>query len=250
VKGRPGIAGQAHPFTLFSVVAGVAALAFLLPAPTGPVLLYVTVVALAILTGAGASVARAALICLPLWVLLILLLAVGGDGARSAIGPVTVSRTGLEAALAQGARLGAVATASFVLFASFDPSRFLDAVAARGWSFHAAYLVVATLQAAPRFRQRAAAILEAQRARGLRFGGGPARRVRALLPLTAPLVLGMLSETDDRAMALETRGLDARASRTPLDPPMDRAADRVVRWSVAACVAAAALWRLHALGAF
>jgi energy-coupling factor transporter transmembrane protein EcfT len=60
----------------------------------------------------------------------------------------------------------------------------------------------------------------------------------------------MLSETDDRAMALETRGLDARASRTPLDPPMDRAADRVVRWSVAACVAAAALWRLRALGAF
>ena len=144
------------------------------------------------------------------------------------IGPLTLARAGWETALAQGARLGAVATASLALFASFDPSRFLDAVAARGCgSFHAAYLIVATLQAAPRFRQRAAGILEAQRARGLRFSGGPIRRVRALLPLTGPLVLGMLSETDDRAMALETRGLDARVARTPLDPPVDRLGDQV-----------------------
>jgi energy-coupling factor transport system permease protein len=233
-----------HPFTGFTVVAGTAMLAFILPAPAGPIALYGAVILLAVGVGAGRSVVRAALVCLPLWILLILLLAVFGNGPRLAIGPLTVVRTGLEAALAQGARLGAVATASLALFASFDPSRFLDAVAARGWSFHAAYLIVATLQAAPRFRQRAAGILEAQRARGLRFGGGPVRRLRALLPLTAPLVLGMLSETDDRAMALETRGLDARVARTPLNAPADRAADRVTRWVVAALVMAAVVWRL------
>lgn len=239
-----GLARRAHPFTLFAVVAGVALLAFLLPPPAGPVALYGTVVLLAVLAGAGRAAVRAALICLPLWLLLLLLLAVFGGGARVALGPLGVSRGGLAAALAQGARLGAVATASLALFAAFDPSRFLDAVAARGWSFHAAYLVVATLQAAPRFRQRAAGILEAQRARGLRFGGGPVRRLRGLVPLTTPLVLGMLSEADDRAMALETRGLDARGARTPLDPPPDRPADRIARWSVAVLVLAALAWRL------
>jgi energy-coupling factor transport system permease protein len=239
-----GLARRAHPFTLFAITGAIAALAFILPAPGGPVGLYVVVVVLAIAGGVGRSALRALLVCLPLWLLLFLLLAVLGHGSRADLGPVSVSRAGLAAALAQGARLGAVATASLALFACFDPSRFLDAVAARGWSFHAAYLLVATLQAAPRFRHRAAMILEAQRARGLRFGGGPIRRLRGLAPLTTPLVLGMLSEVDDRAMALETRGLDARVARTPLDPPADRAPDRLIRLGLPVLVVAALAWRL------
>jgi energy-coupling factor transport system permease protein len=189
---------------------------------------------LAVATGVGRSAVRALIVCLPLWFLLFLLLALFGHGDRADLGPISVSRAGLEAAVAQGARLGAVATASLALFACFDPSRFLDAVAARGWSFHAAYLLVATLQAAPRFRHRAAMILEAQRARGL----------RGLAPLTTPLVLGMLSEVDDRAMALETRGLDARVARTPLDPPPDRVPDRLIRLGLPVLVLAALAWRL------
>lgn len=238
-----GLAARAHPFTLFVVVAGAAALAFIVPAPAGPLALYALTAVLALITGNAGAVARAALVCLPLWVLLALLHGVGGSfDPRS----LTVSREGLAAAAAQGARLGAVATASLVLFAAFDPSRFLDAVAERGWSFHAAYLVVATLQAAPRFRRRAAAILEAQRARGLRTGRGVAGRVRALVPLTAPLVLGMLTEADDRAMALEMRGLGARVARTPLAPPPRRAGDRIARWAIGALVVAGIAWRLLA----
>jgi energy-coupling factor transport system permease protein len=244
VRSGRSLARDAHPFTLFAITAAVALLAFILPPPVGPVTLYAAVAVLALVTGSGRAAARALLVCLPLWILLFLLLAAFGSGPRVDLGMMAVSRPGLAAALAQGARLGAVATASLALFASFDPSRFLDAVAVRGWSFHAAYLLVATLQAAPRFRQRAAMILEAQRARGLRFGGNPVRRLRGLAPLTTPLVLGMLSEVDDRAMALETRGLDARVARTPLEPPADRIADRLIRGGLVVAVLAALAWRL------
>jgi hypothetical protein len=53
---------------------------------------------------------------------------------------------------------------------------------------------------------------------------------------------------DERALALETRGLSAGARRTPLAPPPDATAERVVRWAlVAVCIAAIAgrvLWRV------
>ena len=133
-------------------------------------------------------------------------------------------------AATQAARLGAIATASLALYASFSPSRFVDAVAERGWPFSASYLVVATLLALPRFRARAAAILEAQRSRGLRLRGNPVNRVRAIGPVTFPLLLGALAEVDERGFALETRCAGAVTRRTPLDPPRDTVVDRVVRW--------------------
>lgn len=220
-----------HPFTPFVLVLAIALLAFLLPAPLGPLALYAVVIVAALSLRMPRTVVAAALVSAPLWAFLLLLHVVlpGGEGPG--------------AAAAQGARLGAVATASLMLLQSFNPSRFLDAASARGATLGAAYLVVSTLEAAPRLRRQAAAILEAQRARGLRVAISPAGRLRALVPLTLPLVLGTLSEVDERAMALEVRGFGGGGARTPLDPPRVAALDRVARWGALLSVAGAAVWR-------
>ena len=232
MTGRPApLAARAHPFTPLVVAAAVAVLAFALPAPAGPIALYAATAGLVVLAGVPGAVATGALVCLPLWFFLFLLHVVlrGGDG--------------LHAALAQGARLGAIASASAALLRAFRPLRFLDAMAARGRSFHSAYLVVATLQSLPRLRARAHAIQEAQRARGLRLRGAPLGRVRALVPLTLPLMLGSLAEVDDRAMALDTRAVASRR-RTPLDPPAWRTGDSLACGVAAAAVLAALAWRI------
>ena len=44
----------------------------------------------------------------------------------------------------------------------------------------------------PRMQSRANSILEAQQARGLRIEGSLARRVKALIPLIGPVLLGSL----------------------------------------------------------
>ncbi|HEU4700345.1 MAG TPA: energy-coupling factor transporter transmembrane component T [Gemmatimonadales bacterium] len=250
VAGAVGLALRAHPFTPFVVALAVALLAFLLPGPWGPVALYGVVLALAGATGVGGAARTALLVCLPLWLFLFLLHGVLGEGPRVAAGPLRLSAAGLALALAQAGRFGAIATASLGLLRAFRPSRFLDAAAARGWPFHLPYLLVATLQAGPRLRHRAGLVLEAQRTRGLRYGGSPLARLRALGPVVLPLVLGALAEVDDRAMALETRGLGAAGhgavARTPLDPPRDTAGDRLVRWGAALAVLAALVWRVLA----
>ena len=225
-----------HPFTPFVATAGTAILAFALPAPGGQLALYGAVSLLAVLAGEPRAVRTAVLLSLTIWGFLWLLhvLLPGGRGA--------------ETALAQGARIGAVATVSVYLLRTFDASALLDAFAERGWPFTPAYLMVATMQAAPRLRARAASILEAQRARGLRVGRSPIGRIRALAPLTLPLLLGTIAEVDDRALALESRGLGRHrgVARTALAPPAFRLIDTIVCWGTALAVAGALAVRVSA----
>src|SRR5438552_16156117 len=86
-------------------------------------------------------------------------------------------------------------------------------------------------------RGRARRIVEAQRCRGLSPQGSLGNRLRALRALALPLVLSALHDVDERAFALETRGMVSGARRTPLAPPPDSAVERAARWALlVACV--------------
>jgi energy-coupling factor transporter transmembrane protein EcfT len=241
----PGaLAARANPLTPLVVTGAIAVTAIALPGAGAAVALYAATVILVVVAGAGRAALRALVPLAPLWIFLFLLHGVLGQGGRIAVGGLSLSRDGLALAVTQGARLGAIGTASLALYAAFSPARFTDAVAERRWPFSVAYLVVATLLALPRFRARAAVILEAQRSRGLRLRGGVVNRIRALGPVTFPLLLGALAEIDERGYALETRCAAGPVRRTALEPPADRALDRVVRWTATLSAAAAVAWRV------
>jgi energy-coupling factor transport system permease protein len=237
-------ASRAHPFTPLVVTVSVAAAAVAAPGPVAASALYAVTIMVVVLAGAGRAALRALVPLAPLWFFLLLLHGVLGDGDRAVMAGVSLSRDGLTLAVTQACRLGAIATASLALYAAFSPARFVDAMAERRWPFSLSYLVVATLLALPRFRARAAAILEAQRSRGLRLRGNPIRRARALAPVTFPLLLGALAEVDERGFALETRCASGVTRRTPLDPPRDSITDRAVRAGAVLGAAAVALWRV------
>ena len=240
----PGaLAARAHPFTPLALTLCIAVIAVALPGPAAAASLYAATLLVVLTAGTGRAALRALVPLAPLWLFLFLLHGVLGDGGRVTVLGVSLSRDGLILAATQAARLGAIATASLALYASFSPARFVDAVAERGWPFSTAYLVVATLLALPRFRARAASILEAQRSRGLRLRGSPLNRVRALGPIMFPLLLGVLAEVDERGFALETRCASGVKRRTALAPPSDTLADGLVRWGGAAAAAAAIVWR-------
>lgn len=236
-------AGRAHPFTPLALALAIAILAVALPGPGPTGLLYGATILLAIVGGVGRAALRALLPLAPLWFFLFLLHGLLGEGPRVDLLGISFSQAGLTLALSQGARLGSIATASLAAYASFSPARLVDAVAERGWPFSAAYLVVATLLALPRFRARAAAIIEAQRSRGLRLSGSPIQRLRALGPVTFPLLLGALTEVEERGFALETRCAGGSVRRTPLAPPRDHAPERVMRWAAVLAALAALAWR-------
>jgi energy-coupling factor transport system permease protein len=238
------IAVRAHPFTSCAVTLALIALALVLPTPAETGALYLCTILLAWSTGAGAGVPRALIAVVPIWLLLFLLQGVLGEGARIEMPwGGTLSQAGMHWAFSQGSRLAVIATASLAFATVFDPHRFLQAAIERRWPFGLAFLLVATLDAADRLSQQARRLREAQRTRGVRVTGSVVARIRAFPALVFPLLLGSLTDADDRALALETRGLTLVGPRNAVDPPHDSALDRTVRWFLLLLVTATVAWR-------
>lgn len=74
-----------------------------------------------------------------------------------------------------------------------------------------AFTVTTAMRFVPVFGDEMAAILEAQAARGVALDGhGPLRKLRMILPLTAPLVISAAKRSEQIAMAAEVRGFHLR----------------------------------------
>jgi energy-coupling factor transport system permease protein len=229
---RPGhsLLHKAHPYTPLAVAGALLCLVFAARAPGEVFMLTGVAIMLTLAGGSLRYVARPALmLALPTWVLLLVLHGLLGPEPHHMVGLVSVSTPGLTRALVFGGRIIAILFAFLSVLATVSPARLVEAMTERGVSFGAMYLLVSTLTLVPRLRARAAQILEAQQCRGLRLGGSPVARVRALGPLVLPLVLGALMEVDEQVLALDTRGASMGATRTALDPPNDTTAEWVLR---------------------
>jgi energy-coupling factor transport system permease protein len=220
-----------HPFTLLAIAIALPALGWILPPVWGPAGSVGIAMGLAVVSpppsaGGRSGLVRAILFtAAPFWLFLFLL----HDRA-----------TALTIAL----RLTTMIASFLWLVAVLSPARLVEGMVAAGWPVTAAFLLSATLRAVPVLRERAGRIVDAQRCRGLSTRGSPLARLRALRALALPLVLSALHEVDERALALETRGLAAGVRRTPLAPPADPTTERIVRWALLVGCLAALAWRL------
>jgi energy-coupling factor transport system permease protein len=91
--------------------------------------------------------------------------------------------------------------------------------------------------------ERAATITAAQRARGLDTEGSLWRRLRGVLPLAGPVLLGSITEVEERTMAFEARGFTRPGRRTLLWWPSDSGRQRLARWLLLLAVPALVIAR-------
>ena len=182
---------------------------------------------------AGRVVARvvrlAAIATLPLAVAVLVVQGFGGVGA-------TPSTSGFVSAAHVAVRLFVMA-AALALFGLTTPMRALVAdLERRGASPRVAFAAASIFGAVPALAQRARIVREAQRARGLDIDGGVASRLRAVVPLVAPVVAGTLHSIELRSLALEARGFGRPIRRELLWAPADSRRQRRTRWGVAGSV--------------
>ena len=73
-----------------------------------------------------------------------------------------------------------------------------------------AFVFMSCVRFIPVFMNDMATIMEAQTARGVEFDGGLAKRVRLMVPLCVPLLVGSVRKTNSAAIAAEVRGFYLR----------------------------------------
>jgi len=239
---RPGnsLLHRAHPYTPLAVAGALLCLVFAASTPAHVGMLTLAALVFAVISGSPRYALRPTVaLAAPTWVLLLVLHGLLGDAPYRAIGPILFSEAGLARALVLGGRLTAILFAFLTVLATVSPARLVEAMTERGVPFARIYLLVSTLTVVPRLRARATQILEAQQCRGLRIGGSPLTRLRALGPLVLPLVLGALAEVDEQVLALDTRGVESGRPRTTMAPPADSPAQWALRWVCVVVVMAA-----------
>jgi energy-coupling factor transport system permease protein len=127
-------------------------------------------------------------------------------------------------------QLAAILTASLLFVFTTHPADFITALTQARWPSSIAYLMGSPLLMLPAMRSRIDVILAAQQARGLDAQGSLLKRIWSLAPLAAPLILGALTEIEQRAIALELRGFNCSCKKTSLRIVTDSYAQRVARW--------------------
>ena len=242
---RPGgFYRSVNPTTKLAIAVLEVVAAFLVPG-WGPLAILAVVVA----TAAGARRLRSlgilALAASPIVISILLInlfLLPGASDPIVRLGPFAPTYSGLWFGLQTVVRLFAFSSAIALVYLTTPVDDMLSDLAHRGLGRRAVFVVGAAVQTVPRTVERAAEIVDAQRARGMDTEGPFWRRARGILPLAAPVIFGALTEVEERTMALEARAFTAPVRQTLLRIPADRPIDRLVRWmAIAALVALIAL---------
>jgi energy-coupling factor transport system permease protein len=167
----------------------------------------------------------------------------GGETVLLRIGPVTATAEGLRYAAEVIARLLAIAGGVVLFYLTTEPGDLTLDLERRGVSPRVAFVVNASTQTVPAMAERAATIIAAQRARGLDTEGSVVARARGLLPLAGPVIIGAISEVEERTLALEARAFGRPGRRTLLWEPPDSERQRLARWGMVALVPLVAVIR-------
>ena len=254
--GRPGPTAfhRLNPLTKATLATVTAVAAVVLGGVVGPIVLVaVTVVLPAIVARVlGRLVRTSVLLALPI-ALSIFIVNVfffpDGETVLFRLGPVTATAEGLGFAVEIMARIMAISGAVTLFYLSTRPADLVVDLERRGISPRLAFVANASVQTVPAMVERAGQITAAQRARGLDTEGSAWRRVRGVVPIVGPVILGAIAEVEERTLALEARGFTRPGRRTLLWAPGDTTAEMIARWVLLAALVALIAARIAGFGA-
>jgi energy-coupling factor transport system permease protein len=148
------------------------------------------------------------------------------------LGPLSFKAEGLVFATTITGRLLAIMGSFLLVSLGTAPDDLMISLEQRGIPNTITYIILSTIQLVPGLQVRSEKIRDAQRARGLETEGSILQRLRSMLPLVEPLVLGSIIDVDERAIALEARGFSRETTKTFYRTVQDRRWEQILRWAL------------------
>lgn len=224
-----------NPLTKAVIATVGSLLAFAAGGYVGPLAIDVVMIVLAYRAGVLSQLARAsALLTLPIAISLVLVSVFtrAGTTVLFQVGPFDATLEGVDFAGQTLVRLFAISLSIGLFVLTTDPRAFVFDLERRGASPRVAFVAVATIEAVPGLIERAGVIGESQRARGLDTEGGIGARLRGVMPMIGPVIIGALTDVEERSLALESRAFSRPGRRHLLWAMPDRSWERGLRWGL------------------
>ena len=217
--------------------------AFVLGGYVGPIAIIVVTLVLAWRAGVAGRLSRVSLLLtlpIAISVVLVSVFTRAGTTVLFEIGPFDATVEGVDFALQTLVRLFAISLSIGLFIMTTEPRAFVFDLERRGVPPRAAFVAVATIEAVPTLVERATTISESQRARGLDTEGSFLARVRGLLPIVGPVIIGSLTDVEERSLALESRAFSRPGRRHLLWAMPDSGWERALRWILVMALVVAA----------
>lgn len=123
-----------------------------------------------------------------------------------------------------------VIASSFILFfQTTDLQKLILAMEKSGVSPTVSYVVLSTVQMIPQTKKRSEIIMNAQQARGVETKGNLMTRIKAYIPMLAPLILSSFTGMEERALTLEARAFSVNRKKTNIHQIEEHAYDKWIK---------------------
>lgn len=208
-----------NPISFALIMLSMAIGSITLPSPIGSAVICVAYVAIGWMAGVGKTFTPAysklfAVVGLILFVLRAAFLP--GEHVIFSLGPISVSQEGIMHGLSFALVVMALCGAITLFFAVVPMKNLMLALELRGVKPQATYVILASFQAIVDLGKNTKVVMDAQKSRGIETEGGVTSRVKAFAPILAPVFLAAMSQTEERALALDARAFNSRGIHTHL----------------------------------
>lgn len=123
-----------------------------------------------------------------------------------------------------------VIASSFILFfQTTELQKLILAMEKSGISPTVSYVVLSTVQMIPQTKKRSEVIMNAQQARGVETQGKLMTRIKAYIPMLAPLILSSFTGMEERALTLEARAFSVNRKKTNIHEIAEHIYDKWIK---------------------
>jgi energy-coupling factor transport system permease protein len=241
VPATPSSYHRLNPLTKATIATCGSIVTFVLGGYPGPIAIISVMLVLAVRAGALGPLVRASLLVTLPFAISVVLVSVftrAGTTVLFGVGPFEATVEGVDFAGQTLVRLLAISLSLGLFLLTTDHHAFVYDLERRGVSPRIAFIAAATIEAVPTIAERARVIGDSQRARGLDTEGSLRARLSGLVPMVAPVILGSLTDVEERSLALESRAFSRPGRRHLLWSMPDATWQRVLRWGLLAGLAA------------